>query len=103
MMDQLFNEAGMTVDDVVIHYGTESQIDKSIEEMSELTKALLKHRRQEGSYAQVAEEIADVAIMMQQLVTLYNAHGDISDRAVQKLKRLKERMTAEGYVFGDIE
>lgn len=52
-------------------YGTESQVDKAIEEMSELTKALLKERRCGGSRNNVCEEIADVFITLLQMMLIF--------------------------------
>jgi hypothetical protein len=54
-------------------YGNESQVDMAIEEMSELTKALLKYRRAlkgntdisvSKAHSDILEEIADVEIML---------------------------------------
>ena len=49
-------------------YGKEMQVDIMIEEMSELTKALIKHRRKpsDETLENIQEEIADVKIMMRQ-------------------------------------
>lgn len=58
-------------------YGTSPQIDKSIEEMSELTKALLKERyaRLTDSHNEaidnVCEELADAVIMLNQLEIIF--------------------------------
>ena len=63
-------------------WGKEAQVDMVIEEMSELTKALLKHRRATNFGTQpcnsyldinttkqdIYEEIADVIIMLSQLM-----------------------------------
>jgi NTP pyrophosphatase (non-canonical NTP hydrolase) len=56
---------------IIDTYGEQAQIDIAIEEMSELTKALLKYRRTKGNDAivnnNVTEEMADVKIMLAQL------------------------------------
>lgn len=68
-------------------YGADKQIDQTIEEMSELTKALLKHRRKaiqlEGgnvnpapdtdlvkARTDILEETADVIIMLTQIIMI---------------------------------
>ena len=59
-------------------FGKNNQIDKAIEEMAELTQALLKFRHAprplSGSittrYNNVIEEIADVRIMTEQLIMM---------------------------------
>jgi len=83
-------------------YGIESQEDMMLEEMSELTKAILKHRRldeisQKGAdgsarRANIREEIADVAIMLDQMRIIY---GDTSENELYKLERLAERLGLE--------
>lgn len=103
MTGQMFVDAGMSVEDVIIHHGEERQIDKAIEEMSELTKALAKHRYKEVSYTEVAEEIADVCVMIPQLLCLYNAHDDVDRIVGSKIRRLKMKMESEGYVFREAE
>ena len=50
-------------------FGEQKQKDMAIEEMSELTQALLKERR--GRESNVAEEIADVTIVLDQLKLIY--------------------------------
>ena len=57
-------------------FGLRSQKDMAIEEMSELTKALCKERRartkveRAEARANIIEEIADVYIMLQQLMRI---------------------------------
>ena len=79
--------------------GRQAQTDVAIEEMAELTKALLKTRRvpdddyatQEHACSNVIEEIADVSIMIDQLKIMY---GEPRVDAVrkQKLVRLESRL-----------
>jgi NTP pyrophosphatase (non-canonical NTP hydrolase) len=71
--------------------GCESQILMCIEEMSELTKALMKHRRYntDETQADICEEIADVEIMLMQLVLIYGNPVEIVEA---KLERLKQRV-----------
>lgn len=82
-------------------FGEESQIDMAIEEMSELTKALLKHRRAVKSenvtdeiYDNIAEEMADVSIMLEQLYLIFdnkNVCDNIKEYKIDRLaKRIKE-------------
>jgi len=61
--EQLYNTAWK-------HWGSDTQLDMLIEEMAELTQAILKTRRVGArfSYA-VYEEIADVSICMEQIET----------------------------------
>lgn len=81
-------------------WGRFAQVDMMIEEMSELTKALLKERRVppapvnelENAIANIREEIADVQIMLDQMKLIY---GDPKNIESEKLDRLAERLGKE--------
>ena len=75
--------------------GEAKQIDIAIEEMAELTRALIKNRRGFENYENVVEEIADVEIMMQQLLLIFNCDIDVVNMRRQKIERLKERLKNE--------
>ena len=49
-------------------FGEEMQIFVAVEEMGELLQELSKFKRREGDVNNIIEEIADVEIMMQQLL-----------------------------------
>ena len=85
--------------EAVAAYGTHAQVDMAIEEMSELTKALCKERRcglGQGSRAQahanIIEEIADVIIMLAQLLIIFDKDREIQKETDYKLNRLAERL-----------
>jgi len=78
-------------------FGEQSQKQVAIEEMSELTKEICKDFRRQANYTALAEEIADVEIMLAQLLIIYDswydAFIDKKDRIKkQKLIRLEKRM-----------
>ena len=81
-------------------YGAEAQTDMAIEEMSELTKALLKFRRsQHGDktcgnnlVGNIVEEIEDVQIMLDQMKIIY---GSSESGRKYKIYRLKERLDGD--------
>lgn len=82
-------------------YGKEAQVDMAIEEMSELSKALLKRRRAERSpeawdyektRKNILEEIADVIIMLTQLVMIYGGREIIQQDIHEKVERLEKRL-----------
>lgn len=78
-------------------YGVQAQCDVAIEEMAELTKALLKIRRADDHAAQVAaldntiEEIADVSIMIDQLKIMWGSRH-VEQYRKKKLERLDQRL-----------
>lgn len=90
----------VTCEKAIIEWGTEAQTDMLIEEMSELTKALLKLRRKQNSRIDydepekndVAEEIADVIIMLVQQLSILDCYDDVDTIVGAKLRRLKSRL-----------
>lgn len=79
-------------------YGPESQIRKAIEEMAELTKELCKDGGTGERVDLIAEEMADVEIMLQQLRVIYRADriGLYEERwRAAKLDRLRMRLEKE--------
>lgn len=75
--------------DAIKHYGADHQADMAIEEMAELTKALLKMRRSgQADLAAVHEELVDVQIMLDQLRIIYG--WDTTTVEAYKLARLQE-------------
>ena len=85
----------------VVKFGERSQILMAVEEMSELTKALLKYVRHEdfnqGDYdsiiESVSEERADVEIMLNQLNVIFE---DNSEAKLEKLKHLESIISDDG-------
>lgn len=73
-------------------YGKANQVDKAIEEMSELTKALLKERQNAGAVGDIIEELADVYIMLAQLAMIYKANPALDDYVEFKIKRLERKL-----------
>ena len=76
----------------VTYYGESSRLLLTIEEMSELTKELVKRARGRDNMAVISEEIADVEIMLEQLKTLFGNRADVDCWKAKKLQRLIERM-----------
>ena len=79
---------------VIDSYGKDHQIDIAIEEMSELTKALLKDRRYHTVQTKkdVTEEMADVFICLEQLTIMYQNMCAVEQMEKEKLSRLERRL-----------
>lgn len=88
-------EQFVTLHKAVETFGVRNQEDVAIEEMSELTKAIIKHRRYntEETKVNIVEEMADVWIMLLQLSIIYGFNDRIVD---EKINRLKQRLEKEG-------
>lgn len=92
--------------DALEHYGERAQVDMMLEEMAELSKALLKLRRVKKHeiteplflVKNVEEEIADVEIVLNQMKLLFPGWG-IWMQA--KLQRLEERIEKERWADAD--
>ena len=70
-------------------HGTKSQEDVAIEEMAELQKAILKHRRKAGeeTRADIIDEIAEVEIMQEQIKIIYSCYKEVEKRKEYKVER----------------
>lgn len=73
-------------------YGQDSQMLMAIEEMSELTKAICKYKRYGDNVNDIAEEIADVTIMLEQLKMMFDVYPEVEMNIDLKLKRLERRL-----------
>ena len=74
-------------------YGVDAQDDIAIEEMSELTKAIIKNRRYKtfATLENLYEELADVSIMLEQMMMSLDKDR-VQVYINQKLERLNERL-----------
>ena len=75
------------------HYGKRNQAQKAIEEMAELINELCKEQIGRSSREKVAEEMADVIIMLWQLEMIFENGDEILQAIDYKLKRLHKRIT----------
>lgn len=82
---------------IISHYGKQHQTYKAIEEMAELTQALLKHMDSlsEKTRNNVIEEIADVSVMLAQLEIIYDCEDEVNAFAFRKTIRQLDRMESE--------
>lgn len=74
------------------HYGPEEQIKMLYEEMAELQLAVCKHGRGADNIDNIAEEIADVGIMLDQMRLLFDVAPLSEAKRGEKVARLAERM-----------
>lgn len=76
-------------------WGAEPQITMVFEEMAELQKELCKDLRGKKVTGNIAEEIADVEIMLNQMKILYDIEDLVEFNKESKLRRLKDRVESE--------
>ena len=78
-------------------YGAQAQITMAFEEMAELQDALCKHLRGRVIMPEhIAEEIADVGIMLDQMAILFDLEDEVAQQRAYKIQRLRERMESDG-------
>lgn len=71
-------------------FGEKAQEEVAIEELAELIQAIIhKHR---GRKNNIAEEIADVEIMLEQLKIINNCRDEVEQIHNQKIERLFDRI-----------
>ena len=73
-------------------FGAEAQTVMVFEEMAELQKELCKHARGKDNRQAIAEEIADVRIMLDQMCILHDCEDLAKVYRTRKLARLYERV-----------
>ena len=73
-------------------WGAEMQSVVAAEELSELQKELCKSVRGEDNADAIAEEIADVQIMLEQMLLLHDCRDAVDEWRRRKLERLEQRL-----------
>lgn len=81
---------------VQLEFGAHHEMFVALEELSELQKEICKDLRDEGDDDAIAEEMADVQIVLAHLEMMYNNAERVADFRKEKLMRL-ERMLKEDY------
>lgn len=73
-------------------WGVDAQVMMAVEEMSELTKEICKIFRGKGTLDDLADEIADVLITIEQLKLIYDLGDAVDDHIAVKIQRLQSRL-----------
>ena len=73
-------------------WGVDLQTMMAVEEMSELTKEICKIKRGKMDLDALADEIADVTIMLEQLRGIYGLNDAVYDHMDAKILRLQSRV-----------
>jgi NTP pyrophosphatase (non-canonical NTP hydrolase) len=83
-------EENKVLEQAIAVFGERAQEDIAIEEMSELTQAILHNRR--GRASNIPEEIADVLIAVEQLIMIHDCCEEVNGIKYHKLMRLQENI-----------
>ena len=77
-------------------YGKDMQLNVVIEEFSELTKEICKHKRGGDNTLRIIEEMADCYIMLQQLEMMFGVDiVTLLKEIDRKIQRLSSRLSVE--------
>lgn len=91
----LDNEIAVDLWQIIAHYGYKHQKAKTIEELSELAEALSRNINGMQNRENIAEEMADVYIMLAQLMLIYGNRPEVARMVGEKIGRTLERVEAE--------
>ena len=76
-------------------YGKQSQLTVAMEEMAELTKELSKNIRGNDNIFAIAEETAEVLIMLEQIQMIFGNRRQVEEFRQQKIRRLANRLEVQ--------
>ena len=88
---------GKVLSQAIQRYGMVAQVNMMFEEMSELQKELCKHLRGKDTLPEIAEEIADVEIMLAQMKSIFGCTAEVEAWRQKKVERLAGRLEKEGH------
>ncbi len=91
-MDKTMIPADSVIERAIKTYGEEAQLWMVIEEMSELAKEICKYKRGMNNPETIAEEIADVQIMLEQAKIIFGNSRRVNEMIEYKLNRLQSRL-----------
>lgn len=78
--------------EAICKYGKDAQIKMVFEEMAELSKEICKNFRGKQNKDLIAEEVADVRIMLDQLCLIFDIVDEADAEKEYKLARLAQRL-----------
>lgn len=87
-----YEERRATYEVALQRWGEQAQTMMAIEEMSELTKEICKIGRGKADMEALADEIADVTIMLEQLRLIYDINDAVCRHMDMKVLRLQGRL-----------
>ena len=82
-----------TLEKAIATYGKDMQLNVAIEEFSELTKEICKHKRGSDNLASIIEEMADCYIMLEEMQIIFDLNGEtVANEIIRKVERLEKRL-----------
>lgn len=87
-----YEQRVQTYTNALITYGEKAQMVVAMEELSECQKEICKLLRGKGNLANLAEEIADATIMLEQLRLFFQVNDLVCQKMDEKISRLDNRL-----------
>ena len=75
------------------HFGKANQLVVALEELSECQKEICKTMRGSSNLDHLAEEIADAAIMLEQVRMIFGLNDLVCEKMDEKVQRLEGRIS----------
>ena len=91
-----YPERCKTYTNAILAFGEQNQLIVAIEELSECQKEICKILRGGDGLRNLAEEIADATIMLEQIQLIFSINDCVCNFMDEKIKRLDYRV--KGYV-----
>lgn len=87
-----YEERLKTYTNALVTYGEETQMVVAVEELSECQKEICKFLRGFGNAGNLAEEIADATICLEQMRIFFGLNELVCQKMDEKVKRLDDRL-----------
>lgn len=79
----------------ITHFGVDAQLVKAVEELNECGQQLCKVLLDQGDRRNLAEEVADATIMLEQVRVALDINEDVHKQMDYKLLRLQDKIRKE--------
>ena len=100
-MNQIpYEERAKVYTNALVSYGEKAQMVVALEELSECQKEICKFLRGCGNAGNLAEEIADATICLEQMRLFFGLNDLVCQKMDEKVKRLDDRLKAADRGFG---
>ena len=87
-----YSERCKTYTKAMLAFGEQNQLIVAIEELSECQKEICKILRGGEDFRNLAEEVADATIMLEQIRLMFNINDCVCNFMDEKIKRLDDRV-----------
>ena len=87
-----YDQRVQTYTNALVCYGEKNQMTVALEELSECQKEICKILRGDGNLENLAEEIADATIMLEQLRLFFQINDQVCRKMDEKITRLDKRL-----------